>query len=110
MDPPRQHHPPSTPATPAHSFTPLTVPPPHTHTPQVDTEDLVFTLETIVEKFGDEIGPWALELAANLTAAFWKYSGQGEEEDADEFDEENGEGGWGGAPGLVGLCLRLLRP
>ncbi len=58
----------------------------------------MFTLETIVEKFGDEIGPWALELAANLTAAFWKYSGQGEKEDADEFDEENGERGgtWSG--------------
>jgi hypothetical protein len=28
--------------------------------PQVENEDLVFTLETMVEKFGDEIAPYAV--------------------------------------------------
>lgn len=29
---------------------------------QVENEDLVFTLETMVEKFGDEIAPYAVSL------------------------------------------------
>jgi hypothetical protein len=40
---------------------------------QVESEDLVFTLETIVEKFGEEIAPYAVGLCQNLTAAFWKF-------------------------------------
>lgn len=52
----------------------------------MDNEDLVFTLEAIVEKFGEEIGPWAADLAANLAAAFWRYTGAGEGDDEDEDD------------------------
>lgn len=40
---------------------------------QVETEDLVATLETIVDKFGEDIGPYAVQLCTNLTEAFWKY-------------------------------------
>lgn len=29
---------------------------------QVENEDLVFTLETMVEKFGDEIAPYAVSV------------------------------------------------
>jgi hypothetical protein len=52
--------------------------------PQVESEDLVFTLETIVEKFGEEIAPYAVGLTQNLTAAFWKFMAAEEDEDADE--------------------------
>ena len=33
---------------------------------EVDNEDLVFTLETIVDKFGEEIAPYAYGLITNL--------------------------------------------
>ncbi len=65
----------------------------HIHCPlehgqsQVENEDLVFTLEAIVEKFGEEIGPYAVELARNLTVAFWKYSNAADDEDDDETCE-----------------------
>lgn len=39
---------------------------------EVENEDLVFTLETLVEKFGEEISPFAVGLTTNLVAAFWK--------------------------------------
>jgi hypothetical protein len=54
---------------------------------EVDNEDLVFTLEGIVEKFGDGIAPYATGLARSLAAAFWKYvsatEGDGDDDDAD---------------------------
>ncbi|XP_077226915.1 importin beta-like SAD2 [Tasmannia lanceolata] len=39
---------------------------------EVENEDLVFTLETIVDKFGEEMAPYAIGLCQNLAAAFWK--------------------------------------
>ncbi|GAU12054.1 hypothetical protein TSUD_00190 [Trifolium subterraneum] len=39
---------------------------------EVENEDLVFTLETIVDKFGEEMAPYALGLCQNLAAAFWR--------------------------------------
>ena len=51
---------------------------------EIDNEDLVFTLESIVEKFGDEIAPHAATLAAQLAGAFWKYTEATEGEDDDD--------------------------
>lgn len=48
---------------------------------------MVSTLETIVEKFGDEIAPYAEGLAVNLVAGFFKCM---ESEAADEADEDLG--------------------
>ena len=39
---------------------------------QIDNEDLVFTLETIVEKFEEDMAPYALGLCQHLTQAFWR--------------------------------------
>lgn len=39
---------------------------------QVESEDLVFTLETIVEKFGEEMAPYAVGVCQHLTQAFWR--------------------------------------
>ena len=39
---------------------------------QVESEDVVFTLETIVEKFGEEMAPYAVGLCQHLTQAFWR--------------------------------------
>nr|GMD85475.1 Importin beta-like SAD2 [Ipomoea batatas] len=36
---------------------------------EVENEDLVFTLETIVDKFGEEMAPYALGLCQNLVRA-----------------------------------------
>ena len=64
---------------------------------QIENEDLVMTLESIVEKFGDEISPYAFGLCQNLAAAFWKLSQTGGDEDDDEM----------GALAAVG-CLRAI--
>lgn len=37
---------------------------------EVENEDLVFTLETIVDKFGEEMAPYALGLCQNLVIIF----------------------------------------
>lgn len=40
---------------------------------EVENEDLVFTLETIVDKFGEEIAPYALGLCQNLVIYILRY-------------------------------------
>ncbi|XP_054821198.1 importin beta-like SAD2 [Prosopis cineraria] len=64
---------------------------------EVENEDLVFTLETIVDKFGEEMAPYALGLCQNLAAAFWRCMNTDE---ADEADDP-------GALAAVG-CLRAI--
>lgn len=78
---------------------------------EVENEDLVFTLEVLVEKFGEEIAPFALGLVQNLTAVFWKCTkgkGKGDaaggeviDADADDDDDD------AGALAAVG-CLRAI--
>ncbi|GJM85010.1 hypothetical protein PR202_ga00737 [Eleusine coracana subsp. coracana] len=65
---------------------------------EVENEDLVFTLETIVDKFGEEMAPYALGLCQNLAAAFWRCMASSEAED--ESDDS-------GALAAVG-CLRAI--
>nr|XP_017226651.1 PREDICTED: importin beta-like SAD2 isoform X2 [Daucus carota subsp. sativus] len=65
---------------------------------EVENEDLVFTLETIVDKFGEEMAPFALGLCQNLAAAFWRCMHTAE--DNDEADDP-------GALAAVG-CLRAI--
>ncbi|XP_074271177.1 importin beta-like SAD2 isoform X2 [Silene latifolia] len=66
---------------------------------EVENEDLVFTLETIVDKFGEEMAPYAFGLCQNLAAAFWKCMSTAE---ADEDGDDPG-----GALAAVG-CLRAI--
>ncbi|CAI9117362.1 OLC1v1018740C1 [Oldenlandia corymbosa var. corymbosa] len=65
---------------------------------EVENEDLVFTLETIVDKFGEEMAPYALGLCQNLAATFWKCL------NSSEADEEGDDPG---ALAAVG-CLRAI--
>ncbi|CAN6238124.1 unnamed protein product [Urochloa humidicola] len=65
---------------------------------EVENEDLVFTLETIVDKFGEEMAPYALGLCQNLAAAFWRCMASSEVDD--EADDS-------GALAAVG-CLRAI--
>ncbi|KAG0476805.1 hypothetical protein HPP92_013646 [Vanilla planifolia] len=65
---------------------------------EVENEDLVFTLETIVDKFGEEMAPYALGLCQNLAAAFWRCL------NASEADDEGDDTG---ALAAVG-CLRAI--
>jgi hypothetical protein len=65
---------------------------------EVENEELVFTLETIVDKFGEEIAPYALGLCQNLAAAFWKCMNT---VNADEEVDDQG------ALAAVG-CLRAI--
>lgn len=65
---------------------------------EVENEDLVFTLETVVDKFGEEMAPYALGLCQNLAAAFWRCMNTAEADD--EVDDP-------GALAAVG-CLRAI--
>uniref|UniRef100_A0ACD5UPG2 Uncharacterized protein n=1 Tax=Avena sativa TaxID=4498 RepID=A0ACD5UPG2_AVESA len=65
---------------------------------EVENEDLVFTLETIVDRFGEEMAPFALGLCQSLAAAFWRCMASSE---ADDEVEDSG------ALAAVG-CLRAL--
>ncbi|EHA8588685.1 importin beta-like SAD2 [Cocos nucifera] len=65
---------------------------------EVENEDLVFTLETIVDKFGEEMAPYAIGLCQNLAAAFWRCM------DTSEVDDEADDSG---ALAAVG-CLRAI--
>ncbi|KAM7261408.1 hypothetical protein ACFE04_008775 [Oxalis oulophora] len=65
---------------------------------EVENEDLVFTLETVVDKFGEEMAPYALGLCQNLAAAFWRCMNTAEA-DVDIDDP--------GALAAVG-CLRAI--
>ncbi|KAK8556288.1 hypothetical protein V6N13_064338 [Hibiscus sabdariffa] len=65
---------------------------------EVENEDLVFTLETIVDKFGEEMAPYALGLCQSLAAAFWRCMNTAEADD--EADDP-------GALAAVG-CLRAI--
>ncbi|KAG2296914.1 hypothetical protein Bca52824_043583 [Brassica carinata] len=65
---------------------------------EVENEDLVFTLETIVDKFGEEMAPYAFGLCQNLAAAFWRCLNTSEA--SDDLDDM-------GALAAVG-CLRAI--
>ena len=47
---------------------------------EIENDDLIHTLESIVEKFGDEIAPFAFTICQQLTTSFWKCM-DGEDED-----------------------------
>jgi len=67
---------------------------------EVENEDLVFTLETIVERFGEEIAPYALGLTQSLAQAFWKCHGADDDAEADEDD---------GTSGMAAIgCIRAI--
>ncbi|XP_078156294.1 importin beta-like SAD2 [Carex rostrata] len=66
---------------------------------EVENEDLVFTLETIVDKFGEEMAPYAIGLCQNLAGAFWRCMNMSEAAE-DEGDDS-------GALAAVG-CLRAI--
>ncbi|GJP29120.1 hypothetical protein CLOM_g11308 [Closterium sp. NIES-68] len=54
---------------------------------EVENEDLVFTLEVIVDKFGEEMSPFAVGLIHNLAAAFWKCVRSSEAAEGEEESE-----------------------
>ncbi len=50
----------------------------------VDSEGIMETIECVVDKFGEHIGPYAFDVAAALVTQFWKIVNV-EEEDEDVF-------------------------
>ena len=52
----------------------------------VDSEGIMATIESIVDKFGDHIGPYAHDVASALVAQFWKIINT-EEGDDDVFTD-----------------------
>jgi len=53
---------------------------------RIDNEALVMALEGLIKKFGENIGPYAVELIQSLGQIFVKSSGDDEEDDADGMD------------------------
>ncbi|CAL5220954.1 g3058 [Coccomyxa viridis] len=51
---------------------------------EVESEDVVFALETIVENFGSEMAPFAVGLCQHLSQAFWRLQESAEDDDADD--------------------------
>ena len=47
---------------------------------EIENDDLIHTLEAIVEKFGDEIAPYASTICQQLTTSFWKCM-EGDDDD-----------------------------
>jgi hypothetical protein len=43
---------------------------------EADTEDLTYALESLVERFGPEIAPYAAPVMAALAAQFWRLAGE----------------------------------
>ena len=54
---------------------------------QVDSEEIMATIETIVDKFGDHIGPYAHDVASALVAQFWKIVNTEQVDDEDVFSD-----------------------
>lgn len=73
---------------------------------EVENEDLIFTVEAIVEKFGDEMAPFAVGLITNLVHQFWRALGQGAAAGGDGEDDDDDEGG-AGTLACLG-CLRTI--
>jgi len=55
---------------------------------ELDAEDLVFSLEALVDKFREDIAPYAAQMCGQLAAAFARYSAADDEggEDGDDDD------------------------
>lgn len=58
---------------------------------EVDSEDLTGSLETVVERFGSDMGPYAVGVVTALTQQFWRAVA--EEESGGGGDNESGGGG-----------------
>ncbi|KAK9824621.1 hypothetical protein WJX72_011782 [[Myrmecia] bisecta] len=67
---------------------------------EVEHEDLVVSLESIVEKFGEDMAPYAVGLCQHLTAAFWRIQANQDEENEDDEDDMGALAAYG--------CLRAL--
>lgn len=63
---------------------------------EIDNEDLLFSLETLVERFADHMAPYAVGLTTHLAAQFWRIAadeddaaaaaGSGSDADADDAE------------------------
>jgi len=53
----------------------------------VDSEGIMGTIETVVDKFGDHIGPYAHDVAVALVAQFWKIVNVENDDDEDVFSD-----------------------
>lgn len=78
---------------------------------QIDNEDLIFSLETVIERFAADMAPYATGLAQQLAQQFWRIVSAGGEGGEGDDDEGGDDGGWvGECPGWLVECstLRVL--
>lgn len=54
---------------------------------EIDSEELVASLEGIVSEFSADIGPYAYDLCVHLSSAFYKYRSKDSEIDNDDDGE-----------------------
>lgn len=77
----------------------------------IDNEGLVSALEGIIEKFGTDIHPYALDLIKNLTAVYAKQAtGQGEDEDdfGDDDDDDQAAFDLNEKQAAASMCLSAI--
>ncbi len=61
-------------------------PPPHPPPSQVENEEMITTLEALIETFSDDMAQYATQLAQHLANAFWRVQQADEENDDDDDD------------------------
>lgn len=59
---------------------------------EVDSEDLTGSLESVVERFGSDMGPYAVGVVSALTQQFWRAIAEDESGGAGGDDDEAGQG------------------
>ena len=72
----------------------------------IDHEDIVSSLEEIVNKFSDKMGPYSFDLLVHLSKIFLKYCKKSEEQL--ERDEDNGGETEMAASGCLEAIKRIL--
>ncbi len=70
---------------------------------EVESEDLTGSLETVVERFGSDMGPYAVGVVTALTQQFWRVIS--EEESGANGDDEGGENSFTDGAALAGYSI-----
>lgn len=65
---------------------PLPLHTPSTPPSQVENEEMITTLEALIETFSDDMAQYATQLAQHLATAFWRIQQQDEENEDDDDD------------------------
>lgn len=75
---------------------------------EIDNEDLTFSLETVIERFSDDMAPYATGLCQQLAQQFWRIVSSGEGGEGGDDDEDGGDDGALAAYGVLRAMSTVL--